>query len=72
MTYDEAVGRLTALAKKNDGVLTASDVEGDEELSSDKHTVSAAAHALASSTNVFASPREDGWFPYSEIKFTLP
>ena len=71
MTYDEAVGRLTALARKHDGVVSATDVEADEELASDKQTVSAAAHALASSTNVFASPRDDGWFPYSEIRFTL-
>lgn len=71
MTYEDAVGKLTALARKNDGVIVAAQVEADEELSADPPTVSAAAHALASSTNVFASPRDDGWFPYAEIKFTL-
>ncbi len=60
-----------ALARANDGLVSATQVESDEELSADKQTVSAAAHALASSTNVFATPREDGWFPYSEIRFTL-
>ena len=71
MTYDDAVARLIALAKQNGGLVEARQVEGDEELASDQQTVSAAAHALASSTNVFATPREDGWFPYTEIRFTL-
>ena len=59
------------MARRNDGLVEATQVEDDEELASDPQTVSAAAHALASSTNVFASPRGEGWFPYSEIRFTL-
>ena len=59
------------MAKSNDGLVEATKVEGDEELAADPQTVSAAAHALASSTNVFATAREDGWFPYAEIRFTL-
>jgi hypothetical protein len=70
VTFDEATARLLALARSHDGVLTAADVELDPELREDQHTVSAAAHALAASTNVFASGNEEGWFPYTEIRFS--
>ena len=72
MTYEQAQDALLTLAKRNGGLITAADVEADEELASDQPTVSAAARAFAGSTNVFAVPREDdGWFPYSEIRITI-
>lgn len=70
MTFDEATGRLIELARSKQGVLTAQVVEEDEELASDRSIVSAAAHALAGSTNVFASSGASGWFPYEELRFT--
>ena len=71
MTYEEAQARLVALARRNGGCLSSSDVEADPELAAERDVVSAAAHALAGSTNVFATAREAGdWFPYAEIRFT--
>jgi hypothetical protein len=58
------------MARRNGGALAAGDVEADEELAADQETVSAAAHALVGSTNVFASAQGSGWFPYAEINFT--
>ncbi len=72
MTYEQAHDALLALARQNGGLIAAERVEADEALASDSSTVSAAARALAGSTNVFAVPREDGgWFPYSEIRITV-
>jgi hypothetical protein len=72
MTYEQAQEALLALARGHDGLITAADVEADEELAADQPTVSAAARAFAGSTNVFAVPRDDdGWFPYSEIRITV-
>ena len=72
MTYEQAQEALLSLARGNDGLITAADVESDEELAADQPTVSAAARAFAGSTNVFAVPRDDGdgWFPFSEIRIT--
>jgi hypothetical protein len=71
VTYEEAQARLVALARGNGGVLMSRDVEADDELAVQRDVVSAAAHALAGSTNVFATPGESGhWFPYAEIRFT--
>ena len=70
MTFDEATTRLIEIARGNDGVVTAQMVESDNELTSEKLIVSAAAHALAGSTNVFATSGESGWFPYQELHFT--
>jgi hypothetical protein len=39
-------------------------------MASEKLIVSAAAHALAGSTNVFATSGAPGWFPYQELRFT--
>ncbi len=60
------------LARTHSGLVTAADAEADPGLDSDRATASAAAHALAGSTNAFGSLREDdgGWFPYAEIRFT--
>ena len=70
MTYDETKARLVAIARQNGGVVTASDVESDPDLAADKEITSAAGHALAGSTNVFASPSDAGWFPYAELRFS--
>ena len=60
-----------ALARRNGGSIAAGDVEANPALAADRDIVSAAAHALAGSTNVFATPGETGdWFPYAEIRFT--
>jgi hypothetical protein len=70
VTYDDAMDRLVAIAKRNDGVVTARDVEGDNDLAADQAITSAAGHALAGSTNVLASANAEGWFPYAELRFT--
>jgi hypothetical protein len=71
MTFEEAMGRLVELARQSGGTVRASQVEADPDLSTDHDTVSAAAHKLAGSTNVFASQEDDerAWFPYSELVF---
>jgi hypothetical protein len=72
MTYEQAQEAMLSLAREHGGLITAADVESDDELAADKPTVSAAARAFAGSTNVFAIPRDDeGWFPYSEIRITV-
>lgn len=70
--YEEAIARLVAIARGNEGTLTAAQVEADERLSSERELVSAAARALAGGTNVFSSDEEDGreWFPYSSLTFS--
>jgi predicted NUDIX family NTP pyrophosphohydrolase len=70
VTFEAATERLIALARTNGGVVTAAAVEADPELAAAHETVSAAAHALAGSTNVFASSGDSSWFPYEEIRFT--
>ena len=59
-----------AIARQNGGIVTAADIEADPDLAAEPEIVSAAAHALAGSTNVFASPSDQGWFPYAELRFT--
>lgn len=71
MTYEQAQQALLTLARRNSGLITAAAVEADPELAADRSTVTAAGRALASETNVFAVPREDGWFPYDEIRITV-
>ena len=73
MTFDEATDRLLTMARESGGVVTASQVESDEELSEDQRLVSAAARMLAGSTNVFGTARaseDEGWFPFEELRFT--
>jgi hypothetical protein len=70
MTFDEATRRLLELARGGQGIVTAQEVESDSELADEKLIVSAAAHALAGSTNVFATSGGSGWFPYEELHFT--
>jgi hypothetical protein len=70
VTFDDAKVRLLELARSHGGVLTARDVVADSDLSADPQMASAAAHALAGSTNVFGTASDNGWFPYHEITFT--
>ena len=70
MTFEDATARLIELARAGGGLLTAQAVESDSELADERLIVSAAAHALAGSTNVFATSGEAGWFPYRELRFT--
>ena len=72
MNYDQAVGRLIQLARSNRGVVSAAQVEADEELDANRDLVCAAARALAGGTNVFSSDELDGraWFPYSSLMFS--
>jgi hypothetical protein len=70
MTFEEATARLIEIARNGQGILTAQTVEGDSDLAAEQLIVSAAAHALAGSTNVFATSGGSGWFPYQELRFT--
>jgi hypothetical protein len=70
MTYDDAKARLIAFARERGGVITAAEVEADPQLAADREMTSAAAHALAGSTNVFATSSDTSWFPYSELRFS--
>lgn len=70
VTYDDAMERLVAIARRGGGVVTARDVEEDNELAAHQDVASAAGHALAGSTNVLASASDTGWFPYDELRFT--
>jgi hypothetical protein len=70
VTFDEATSRLVELARASGGTISNTMVEQDAELSANRAIVSAAAHALSGSTNVFTSPASGGWFPYAEIRFT--
>ena len=72
VTYEQAMNRLVHLARSNGGVVTAAQVEADEELGEDRDLASAAARALAGGTNVFSSDEPDGrtWFPYSSLLFS--
>jgi hypothetical protein len=66
------MARLVVLAKRSGGVLTAEQIESDADFAAVPNIASAAAHALAGSTNVFGTARDDGagWFPYQELRFT--
>jgi hypothetical protein len=72
VTFEQAQSKLLEIARRHGGIITAAEVEADETLARERETISAAAHAFAGSTNVFATSREDedGWFPYAEIRFT--
>ena len=72
MTFDEATTRLLEIARSKDGVVTAQTVESDDDLAREKLIVSAAAHALAGSTNVFATSGGSGWVPSQELPYTAP
>ncbi len=70
VTFDEVTARLLALARQNGGRVTAAQVESDERLARDHMLTSAAARALASSTNIFSFDETDdgrSWFPFSGL-----
>ena len=70
MTFDEATTRLLELARGEQGIITAqTSSKNDSELADEKLIVSAAAHALAGSTNVFATSGGSGWFPVPGAAF---
>jgi hypothetical protein len=68
-TFDELTARLLSLARESGGKVTAAQVEADERLSSDQMLTSAAARALAGSTNIFSFDEADdrAWFPFSGL-----
>jgi hypothetical protein len=70
VSFEEATTRLLLLARESGGTVTAAQVEGDARLSSDQTLTSAAARALAGSTNVFSFENADddpAWFPFSGL-----
>jgi hypothetical protein len=69
VTFEEVTARLLLLAQQSGGRVTAAQVEGDERLASDHTLTSAAALALAGSTNVFSFDEGDDheWFPFSGL-----
>ncbi len=71
MSFEQTRQQLIELARENGGVLTALAVEANRDLCEDPAATSAAAHAIAGSTNAFGEPREsEGWFPYERIRLT--
>jgi hypothetical protein len=69
VTFEEVTARLLLLAQQSGGRVTAAQVEHDDRLSSDQSLTSAAALALAGSTNVFSFDETDDreWFPFSGL-----
>ncbi len=67
MDVDQATRRLLELLDANGGSLKAAEVEADAELAQDQGTVSAAAHALATESDIITGEETDAreWFPYS-------
>jgi hypothetical protein len=67
MEVEQATRRLLELLEAKGGSLTAADVEADSQLAQDQATVSAAAHALATESDIATREESDGreWFPYS-------
>jgi hypothetical protein len=72
LSMEEALARIVALARLNNGLVTADQVEADPVLAAEPGVASAAGHKLAATTNVFANSLNDSrdWFPYSELIFT--
>ena len=70
VSFEEVTARLLSLARQSGGTVTAAQVEDDERLSRDENLTSAAARALASSTNIFSFDEPDdgrNWFPFSGL-----
>ncbi len=67
MNVEQAKQRILVLLDENGGSLPAAIVEADEELAQNQQTVSAAAHALATESDIIAAEETDAreWFPYS-------
>jgi hypothetical protein len=66
---EQAKARLSELIEWNDGHLTSTAVEQDEELAANRQVVSAAAHELATEPDITAYEDTDGreWFPFSGL-----
>jgi hypothetical protein len=69
MDTEQAVARLLALLGARRGALTATVVEADTELAQDRAATTAAAHLLATESEVITGEETDArsWFPYSFI-----
>ena len=69
MDTEQAVARLLALLDARRGALTAAVVEADSELAEDRAATTAAAHFLATESEVITGEETDArnWFPYSFI-----
>jgi hypothetical protein len=67
MDVEKAKARLLELIDANGGSVTAAVIEQDGELAADRDTASAAAHALATESDIITGEGTDGreWFPYS-------
>jgi hypothetical protein len=67
MDTEQAVARLLALLDAHRGALTAAVVEADTELAEDRAATAAAAHLLATESEVITGEETDArnWFPYS-------
>jgi len=69
METEQAVARLLALLDARRGALTAAVVEADSELAQDRAATTAAAHLLATESEIITGEETDArnWFPYSFI-----
>ena len=67
MDTGQAVTRLLALLDAHGGTLTAAVVEADSELAQDPAAATAAAHLLATESEIITGEETDArkWFPYS-------
>ncbi len=67
MNVEQAKQRILVLLDENSGSLPVAIVEADEELAQTQQTVSAAAHALATESDITTGQETDAreWFPYS-------
>jgi hypothetical protein len=69
MDTGQAVTRLLALLDAHGGTLTAAVVEADSELAQDPAAATAAAHLLATESEIITGEETDArkWFPYSSM-----
>ena len=69
MDTEQAVARPLALLDARRGALTATVAEADSELAQDRAATTAAAHLLATESEVITGEETDArnWFPYSFI-----
>jgi hypothetical protein len=74
MNVEQAKQRLLQLLEEKGGSLQAADVEEDAELSQNQEVVSAAAHELATESEIITGPETDGhdWFPFSFLTRVEP
>ncbi len=74
LSFEATVVRITHLAVRQGGSVTAADIEQDDLLAVDRRTTSAAGRMLAGGTDVVAQPTLDSarWFPFAELTFVEP